>query len=87
MNNLKPLVWEQGQLIGGGFPDPILVSNSELFEILIIPNMQECEGRPFKLEIHYGGGQWDCFCYDSIEKCQERAEAWWKEKIENCFTF
>ena len=87
MNKLKPLVWEQGQPIGGGWIDPILVSINDLAEFAIVPDSEECEGKPFKLEINYSGGMWDCFCYDSIEQCQDRANAWWKEKIENCFIF
>jgi len=89
MNNLKPLVWEEGESIVNSFPDPILVSINELAEFAILnyngdPG-HECVN--FKLEITYGGGHWDCFCYDTIEKCQERANAWWKEKIEECFIF
>lgn len=87
MKNLKPLIWEQGQPIGGGWIDPILVSINDLAEFAIVPDCKECEGKRFKLEINFSGGMWDCFCYDSIEQCQERANAWWKEKIEDCFTF
>ena len=89
MNNLKPLIWEEGESIVNSFPDPILVSINELaeFAILIYNGDPDMSDDNFKLEITFGGGHWDCFHYPTIEQCQERANAWWKEKIEDCFTF
>lgn len=88
MNNLKPLIWEQGESIVNSFPDPILVSINELVEFAILiyngdPDISDC----FKLEIIFGHGHWDCFHYATIEQCQERANAWWKEKIQKTIVF
>jgi hypothetical protein len=88
MKNLKLLTWKTGESIVNSFPDPILVSINELAEFAILiyngdPDISDC----FKLEIIFGHGHWDCFHYPTIEQCQERANAWWKEKIEDCFTF
>jgi hypothetical protein len=88
MKNLKPLIWEEGESTSS-HPDPIFVSINELaeFAILIYNGDPDISDDIFKLEITFGGGHWDCFHYPTIEQCQERANAWWKEKIEDCFTF
>lgn len=88
MNNLKPLVWEQGEETIHAFPpQTILVCVNPLAEFAIWTIFNPEDGTQFRLEICYAHGQWDCFTYPTIEQCQERAEAWFRSMIEDCFTF
>lgn len=83
MIKLKPLVWVTGESISHSFPDPIFVSINDIAEFAIFTRMEECDGLQFKLEITFGGGHWDCFCFDTIEQCKERALEWLQKTIED----
>ena len=85
----KKLVWEQPKL---PLKSILLFCESPLatFEVSKYRRAFYKEGKNpecLLLSIHYAGGQLHCFTFDTIEECQEHANAWWKEKIEDCFTF
>ena len=87
MIKLKPLVWSNEIDFKSKEPTGNLVSINTLAEFAILQNQQECEslvgGNSWKLEITYAGNQWDCFCYDTIDKCKERADIWLREVVED----